>query len=215
MSKLEERSNESHMGPPQDDSSAETETRSAKRDEPISYVSHNFASMNRAIDNQIQKQELMSVIYRSQRYENSTRTVFYVVSTLSIAALTAVLIWWLLNPGGPTFTAIAPVQGDVLALQSLSDTESVSGAEGGFIDTSFTVFHRNLTPSGDYVVTGKTYASDNLNLPYEQYCYLESADANGELSAKPLASYDGGDFKAETSEAIFINLAEQYCRFSS
>lgn len=194
--------------------SASGDTDKTSKDAPYSYVSHNFASMNRAIDNQIQKQELMSVIYRSQRYENSTRTLFYVVSTISIAALTGVLIWWLLNPNGPQFTTISPVQGDITALKSLSDVERVDGIEGGFIDTSFTVFHRNLTPSGDYVVTGKTYASDNLNQPYEQYCYLESADANGELSAKPLASYDGSDFKTETSEAIFVKLAEQYCRFS-
>jgi len=137
-----------------------------------SYTSHDFDSMNRAIDNQIQKQELMSVIYRGQRYENSSRTILFLVSTIAITALTATLIWWLVAPGQPSFRGAYTVSEDNQALQTLSGHERVEGSEAPFIDTSFTVFHRNLTPSGDYVVTGKTYAPSDLKKPSEQYCYL-------------------------------------------
>jgi len=180
----------------------------------FSYVSHNFDSMNRAIDNQIQKQELMSVIYRTQRYEKSTRTVFYVVASVAIIALTATLIWWLMRSPPPAYLTRPIATESRQALQSLSSTETVSGADAPFINTSFTVFHRNMTPTGDSVVTGKTYAPENLNQPYEQYCYLETATDQGALSGIPLASYDGDRFTQENTDAQMITLAERYCRFT-
>lgn len=178
------------------------------------YVSHNFDSMNRAIDNQIQKQELMSVIYRTQRYEKGTRTVFYVVATIAIVALTATLIWWLLNTSPVPLTLDLPAIDDRKALQTLSGNADSAGADAGFINTSFTVFHRNLTPSGDHVVTGKTYAPENLDQPYEQYCYLETANAQGALNAIPLASFDEQAYREETQDANLLKLINRYCRFT-
>jgi len=202
------------MANDKDANSISNSSEDSSGDAPHSYTSHNFDSMNRAIDNQIQKQELMSVIYRGQRYENSSRTVLFLVSTLAITALTATLIWWLIAPGQPSFRGAYTVNEDNQALQTLSGQERVEGSEAPFIDTSFTVFHRNLTPSGDYVVTGKTYAPSDLKKPSEQYCYLEAANATGELSGKPLAAYNGNEFVMETVEPIFVDLATAYCRFT-
>lgn len=190
------------------------QNQSSGTEAPHSYTAHNFEAMNRAIDTQIQKQELMSVIYRNQRYENSTRTILFVVSAISIASLSAALIWWLLFPGHPSYQQRLSINDDNPALITLSGQEQINGDDAPFIDTSFTVFHRNLTPSGDYVVTGKTYVPNDLNTPNEQYCYLEAANPKGELSAKPLAAYEGEQFKWETTEPLFIELAEDYCRFS-
>ncbi len=183
-------------------------------DRDYDYVSHNFDAMNRAIDNQVQKQELMTFIYRTQRYEKSTRTVFFVVASIAIVALTATLIWWLLQATPPSYPVAPANSENRQALQSLSSTEQIQGEDAPFINTSFTVFHRNLTPSGDHVVTGKTYAPENLNRPYEQYCYLETATSQGGLSGVPLASYDGEHFTQETDDANMVKLAERYCRFS-
>ena len=200
--------------------SAEAPKHSKPAEKAYSYTSHNFDSMNRAIDNQIQKQELMSAIYRNQRYENSTRTIFYVVSTICLAALTAGLLWWLIM--GPGQGLVAPITGtpsqaliESSSLATLSASETQTGEDADFIDTSFTVFHRNLTEAGDYVVTGKTYTPSELKLPYEQYCYLESATNSGELAARPLASYAGNEYKLETDEDIFVRLAARYCRFTA
>lgn len=196
--------------------SEESPKRAPGASEPeYAYVSHNFDSMNRAIDTQIQKQELMSVIYRNQRYENSTRTIFYVVASLSIAALTAVLIWWLLGAGAPNFSSVTLFPQDQVALQTLSQQETIQGEDAPFIDTSFTVFHRNLTESGDTVVTGKTFTPNALAYPDEQYCYLESANSRGELAAKPLAAYEGSRFRMETEDPLLLKLAAQYCRFTT
>lgn len=190
------------------------------------YTSHNFEAMNRAIDNQVQKQELLSGIYRDQRSESATRTLLFAVSSICLVLLTGTLLWWLLlGPGkhlvSPVLVSKPLTVSDEVTLENtkslatLSAQETPSGAEAGFIDTSFTVFHRNLTEAGDYVVTGKTYAPGQLNLPYEQYCYLESASENGELAAQPLAAYEGRDYKLETEQEIFVRLAAQYCRFTA
>jgi len=182
--------------------------------EPERYVSHNFDAMNRAIDNQVQKQELMSIIYRTQRYEKGTRTFFYVIASVCLLVLTGAILWWLTSTPGIQLAPSPLLAQDEQALLVLSEQEQITGDDAGFINTSFTVFHRNLTPSGDYVVTGKTYAPENLRQPYEQYCYLESAGPSGELAAKPLASYDETDFKLETEDAIFVKLVERFCRFT-
>ena len=103
---------------------------------------------------------------------------------------------------------------DVEGLQSLSQIETVSGDDAPFIDTTFTVFHRTLTPSGEAVVTGKTYAPSALDAPYEQYCYLESSGKGGLLEAKPLAIADLGKVTLETEESGLVLYAQQYCQFS-
>lgn len=213
QSELDPAQEAEHASAPLNGPGPEQEAETA--DAQYSYVSHNFDSMNRAIDNQIQKQELMSLIYRTQRYEKSTRTVFYVVATLAISALTVTLIWWLFNAQPTAFTLDMPALEDRQALQTLSTNAQPSGSDAGFINTSFTVFHRNLTPSGDHVVTGKTYAPENLDQPYEQYCYLESANAQGALNAIPLASYDESAFTQETSDSNLSKLIPRYCRFTA
>jgi hypothetical protein len=144
---------------------------------------------------------------------------------LSVIALTAAIIYWLLYQNNGSF--IPPwehkvTQEDGLrdrntysALDTLSRQEQApSSAEQSFINTSFTVFHRTLLPTGEYAVTGKTFQPDDLRKPSEQYCYLEKNQKGGNLSANPLAIIQKGDFILETEEPELINFARRYCQFS-
>lgn len=185
------------------------------------YTSHNFESMNRAIENEVEKQEMWTALYQNHRVEKGARILFYGLSSVCVVALTATLIWWLLIPANIEFQSrLVDVVGYSSketngSLKTLSQQESVSGSEAPFINTSFTVFHRTLTPSGDEVVTGKTYQPKALEFPDEQYCYLESASAQGILEAIPLAIYEKGKIVLETKDESLISYAEAYCRFSS
>ena len=184
------------------------------------YTSHNFDSMNRAIDNEVQKQEMWTALYRNHRMEKGSRIVFNVLTTLCVLALTATIIWWLMFPANPQYHLREGVVGNVAilgaeaGLEEISKSETVEGSEAPFINTTFTVFHRALTPSGEEVVTGKTYEPGSLAFPVEQYCYLESRGKNNSLQAKPLAIFDAGEIILETKAQGLIEYAEVYCRFS-
>lgn len=184
------------------------------------YTSHNFDSMNRAIDNEVHKQEVWTALYHNHRVEKAARIVFYALTSICVVALTVTIIWWLLVPASYQFNSqslVFPNAGTLNPakdLEVLSQQERVDGAEAPFINTSFTVFHRTLTPSGEEVVTGKTYLPTTLAFPDEQYCYLESSAQNGALEAKPLAIFDSGEIVLETRDEGLIDYAEKYCRFT-
>ena len=184
------------------------------------YTSHNFESMNRAIENEVEKQEVWTALYHNHRVEKAARILFYGLASICVLALTVTIIWWLLVPANYQFKSQLVDMPDSIGLNTFTDLEALSqqekvlGPDAPFINTSFTVFHRTLTPSGEEVVTGKTYLPTALNFPDEQYCYLESANQSGVLEAKPLAIYAAGEIILETASESLINYAEQYCRFT-
>ena len=53
--------------------------------------------------------------------------------------------------------------------------EDIPAEEKAFIETSFTIFHSSIIPSGESVVTGKRYSPENISKPSYQYCYLRSS----------------------------------------
>jgi hypothetical protein len=196
-----------------------------KNKQGFTFVSHNFEAMNKAIDTEVEKRFEITELYQYQQTSRRTLIFLHITLSLSVIALTAAIIYWLLYQNNGSF--IPPwehkvTQEDGLrdrntysALDTLSRQEQApSSAEQSFINTSFTVFHRTLLPTGEYAVTGKTFQPDDLRKPSEQYCYLEKNQKGGNLSANPLAIIQKGDFILETEEPELINFARRYCQFS-
>lgn len=190
----------------------------------FSFVSHNFEAMNKAIDTEVEKRFEITELYQYQQTSRRTLILLHITLSLSVLALTAAIIYWLFyhNNGGlilPTESLSIHEHGardrnTYSVLDTLSQQEQAPTAEQSFINTSFTVFHRTLLPTGEYAVTGKTFQPDNLRLPSEQYCYLEKNQQGGKLSATPLAVVEKGKFELETELPELINYAKRYCQFS-
>mgnify|MGYP000273455867 CR=1 FL=1 len=187
-----------------------------------SYISHNFEAMNRAIDTQVNSRFELNELYRYQPTSRLTLMFLHITTGLSVLAVTSVLIWWLISPSTQSSYQVLPTPNnsamsdksteDVLSI--ISKQEQPDETERIYIDTSFTVFHRTLIPSGEYVVTGKTYQPDQLSFPDDQYCYLEKTQSSEKLSGLPLASINKGDFTLETDIKELISFARKYCQFS-
>ncbi|MFT6903606.1 MAG: hypothetical protein ACJAS1_000250 [Oleiphilaceae bacterium] len=196
-----------------------------KSKEGFTFVSHNFEAMNKAIDTEVEKRFEITELYQYQQTSRRTLMLLHVTLSLSVIALTAAIIYWLFYQNNGDF--IPPWEHKVTkedglrdrntysALDTLSQQEQAPpSSEQSFINTSFTVFHRTLLPTGEYAVTGKTFQPDDLRKPSEQYCYLEKNQKGGKLSANPLAIIEKGDFILETEEPELINFAKRYCQFS-
>tara|TARA_R110002072_G_scaffold101568_1_gene223685 strand:- start:50659 stop:51291 length:633 start_codon:yes stop_codon:yes gene_type:complete len=206
------------------DNEFNSDKKSEQSKEDISVVSHNFEAMNKAIDTEVEKRFEISELYQYQQTSRRTLMLLHVTLSLSVILLTAAIIYWLFyhNSNGlmpPNTLAISQEDGlrnrnTYSALDTLSQQEHTSSAEQNFINTSFTVFHRTLLPTGEYAVTGKTFQPDNLRIPSEQYCYLEKNKQGGNLNASPLAIVDSGKFILETEETELIHYAKRYCQFS-
>jgi hypothetical protein len=188
-------------------------------------VSHNFEAMNRAIDTQVDKQLELSSLYEFQQTSRRTQVIMHITISLCFLALTATAIWWLLSSSGHIVAgnisyadrieskAVDRKTIDALKVISKSQTP-VNNADQAFINTSFTVFHRTLISTGEYVVTGKTYQPSDLNRPYEQYCYLEQNQNSQQLSGQALSYIENGELVLETEDKAMIELAKRYCQFS-
>lgn len=183
------------------------------------YVTHNYDAMNRAIDTEVDRRIEISELYHYEGSSRRTLMLLHVVTSLSVVAVAVAVIFWLYHQPA-TSVDYVPVnttafdQSTTDALKVISAQESLSEKEQPFIDTSFTVFHRTLISTGEYVVTGKTYAPDDLSYPQEQYCYLEKAQSSEGLSGEPLAAFEEHQFMLETEDLELIGLARKYCQFT-
>ena len=201
------------------------ETEELKESEARTYVAHNYEAMNRAIDTQVDKQFELSELYRFQQTSRRTLMFMHITVSLCLILLSATVIWWLVTP----VNRLPPPQINTteLKLSASSDRDTIdalkviSGVEDQqnnpeqvFINTSFTVFHRTLIPTGEYVVTGKTYRPENLHSPHEQYCYLEKSQSSEKLSGSPLAYVENKEIILETNEKELISFAKRHCQFS-
>lgn len=194
--------------------------------EAFTFVSHNFEAMNKAIDTEVEKRFEISELYQNRQSPRRTLMFLHVTLSLSVIALTTAIIYWLFYQNNGSF--IPPWENTASqesglrdrntysALDTLSHQAQTTSAdtEQSFINTSFTVFHRTLLPTGEYAVTGKTFQPDDLRKPSEQYCYLEKNNKGGNLSATPLAVIEKGSFILETEEPELMRYAKRYCQFS-
>jgi len=190
--------------------------------EPEDYVSHNFEAMNRAIDTEVDKRVELNSLYQHQQTSRKTLMILHLTLSFCVICITATVIWWLLNPNqkGLEQVTLTPNNSAAFdrsthdALNIISKQEEQKEAERSFINTSFTVFHRTLIPTGEYVVTGKTYLPQELSYPDEQYCYLEQSESSSGLSGEPLAAINEGHLVLETDDKALIAFAKKYCQFS-
>lgn len=187
----------------------------SEHDKTFDYVTHNYDAMNRAIDTEVDRRFEISELYRYEGSSRRTLMFMHIVVSLSVLAATAALIWWLFHQ--PVMAPVYDASFDrstADALAVISRQENPGAAAQPFIDTSFTVFHRSVMSTGEFVVTGKTYQPDNLSFPSEQYCYLERAQSSSGLSGEPLAVISEGEFTLETEKPDLILFAKKYCKFS-
>jgi len=202
-----------------------SQDRSSRDSAPEDFVSHNFDAMNHAIDTEVDKRLELNSLYQHQQTSRKTLMILHLTVSFCVISITATVIYWLLNPN----TQSIPNQDQVTltpnntaafdrsttdALNIISQHEEQKEAERNFINTSFTVFHRTLIPTGEYVVTGKTYLPHELSYPDEQYCYLEKSESSAGLAGEPLAAINEGHLVLETHDKTLISFAEKFCQFS-
>lgn len=211
------------MSDPNSDLPQDKSSESILQDQrPDDYVTHNYAAMNRAIDTEVDRRVEISELYRYEGRSRRSLMVMHLATSLSVVAVAVALIFWLYYPpvtsleGASQASVSSPAlnRNTSEALALISAQETLELKDKPFINTSFTVFHRTLISTGEYVVTGKTYAPDNLSYPEEQYCYLEKTQSNTGLSGEPLAAFEDHQFMLETEDLELINFARKYCQFS-
>jgi len=189
--------------------------------EPHKYTTHNFEAMNRAIDTEVDRRFEISELYRYEGSSRQSLMFMHITTGLAVIAVASAVIWWLFSTPGSLKNIEAQSYTTVFdrstsdALGVISELEKPGGEEQTFINTSFTVFHRTLIPTGEYVVTGKTYQPDNLKYPDDQYCYLEKSQSASGLSGEPLASITEGDLILETENVELIHFTRKYCQFTN
>jgi hypothetical protein len=148
--------------------------------------------------------------------------IMHLATSLSVVSVAVAVIFWMYFPPSTPTVEASQVTGSSPALnRSTSDALAIISKQESpelknkpFIDTSFTVFHRTLITTGEYVVTGKTYVPDDLSYPDEQYCYLEKIQSNSGISGEPLAAFEDHQFMLETEDLELIDFARKYCQFS-
>lgn len=192
--------------------------------EAFSFISHNFEAMNKAIDTEVEKRFEITELYQNQQTPKRTLMLLHITLSLSVIALTTAIIYWLFSQNSGRFSppwehTLSQESGlldrnTYAVLDTLSQHEQAPSSEQNFINTSFTVFHRTLLPTGEYAVTGKNFQPNELKKPSEQYCYLERNKDGGSLNATPLAIIEQGSFILETDEPELISYAKRYCQFS-
>lgn len=100
--------------------------------------------------------------------------------------------------------------------QDISNTtlkqENNQVVKGEYIQTSFTIFHHAQAANGEVVTTGKTYSPENIKVPINQFCYLQSPD-DQIVGGKSIANYGEFGFELTASDAYEKQLANKYCLF--
>ena len=202
---------------------SESEKPADNKPEGFSFTAHNYEAMNRAIDTEIEKRHEISSLYHYQSSSRRTLMLLHITISLCVLTLTTAIIYWLFHQGNvemkspwtePTAEQSLREHETHSALSTLSTQETGPEEERAFINTSFTVFHRTLIPSGEYVVTGKTFQPDQLSQPSEQYCYLEKSQNSEAVSGLPLAVVEDKKMILETEVPELIRYARRYCQFS-
>lgn len=98
----------------------------------------------------------------------------------------------------------------------ISKQETFPEEELTFIETTFTIFHSTIIPTGESVVTGKEYDPQNITSPSHQYCYLRSeiGDSSFKSSVTELANFKDGSIRYFTTDNYLNELVDSYCVFN-
>ena len=80
------------------------------------------------------------------------------------------------------------------------------------MDKEYTAFMKVQADSGEIIVTGRKFVSDDLSKPYLQYCYLEGAGR--QLTGLQLAELNSdGSLEFFQEDETLRRYANDYCRF--
>jgi len=174
--------------------------------------SHKFDALNEAIDIEVRRTDELTALYKSKKRINIAVIFLYIVAGVSMLLLTITIIYWLLLPNTKNDEdRVGQNKDNSVELKTISNNDKNTKKS---IDTSFTVFTRQLIETGEYVVTGKNYSPDDLKKPTDQYCYIEPITANSGMAGEPIASYFEGNLITETSDKFLLENAINYCQFT-
>jgi hypothetical protein len=174
-------------------------------------VTNNYRYLNKAIDLEVDRYRKIGDYYTSRRFVYLSIVV--VLVCLSLLSLVAAYKLFQ-TPVWERFTQTVTTGGaDSQALEQIFEASDIGVSDDPFISTSFTIFTRSLIETGEYVVTGATYQPEDLDVPFEQYCYLEHSTASGVLSAENLAYVSEGQVNYETDDKFLRGIGESNCRF--
>lgn len=181
----------------------------------VEYTTNDYGPLNRAIDVESEKYRALSKVRLGKAF-----LYFCAGAALLIlsAALAYILIKYLFN--SPDFFSLGASSAESVEeaaiLKSLSDSETAGTQQGttsAMVEREFTSFTKVQAESGEMVVTGKKFSSENLGKPFLQYCYLEGASEG--LSGIQLAELlPDGTIEFFQENKTLNRYAQQYCRFT-
>lgn len=176
----------------------------------FSHVENNFEYINKAVDYEVDRYKEIAEYYKSRKWINIA--ICSAIFALAIS-LTGLAYWFFRTPVDYRFTnTLTDTSQIVESLQEISD-QVLSAQEQPSISTSFTVFTRVASDTGEVVVTGKTFNPADLSSPEEQYCYLEKLTNFGDVSAINLAYARSEKIEYDTQDSDLIKIAELNCSF--
>lgn len=175
-------------------------------------TSHNFNSMNKAIDIEVEKRNELSRLYTSQKNMNRSTMYLYICASLCLLIITASLVYWLffIETKNQEQNFKANTDNSASLKKIAKNDKSIKES----INTSFTVFQRTQIETGEYVVTGKNFSPKDLITPEDQYCYIEPMTADYGLAGEPVARMVKKDLSIETTNEFLIKNALPHCQFS-
>jgi len=175
----------------------------------INNESQNYDAIDQAAKSELSKFQALTALFRAHYLKSKALTFLYTCLGVSAVVIAIAVVYWLFIK-----TPVAPISKresrlETAALKNLASKEPSEP----MIETSFTVFSRVVTDTGEIVVTGKSYRKERLNTPYEQYCYLESVNSEVDIKAIRLAEVVDNKINSLTKDKLFLEFGLLYCRF--
>lgn len=181
----------------------------------VEYTVNNYGPLNKAVEVESEKYRALSKVRLGKAF-------LYFCAGAALLILAASLAYGLIRYlfSAPDFFLSGATSSEGLEesrmLQSLSNNEAARTLPDGtsaMIEREFTSFTKVQAESGEMVVTGKKFASENLQKPFLQYCYLEGT--SGGLSGIQLAErLSDGTIELFQDDITLNRYARQYCRFT-
>ena len=182
----------------------------------IEFGESDFSAVERAIQLERDKSLMGLDLMRRTWWERWGHTFLYVCGGIALLVIAASIAYWAwrYEPNTtviqePAKAAFPTEEAENRALDEL-DQSNYSVAS---VDTSFVVFNELVDDYGRIIVTGRKFEPTDLEVPVEQYCYLEVPSDSG-LESITLAEYSSGLLNVVTVDSELSRLIEPYCNFT-
>ena len=200
-------------------------------------VTHNYSSVNRAIDTEIDK-------YRAHNRLRYSKVFLNLCAGLGLLILMLAIAWYIIGAASMreasknvrevqseflengdaeqlllTETVLSTpeenleIREDLQSLESRDETNLVQQEADVLLppERQYTVFTSVITDTGETIVTGRNFEVGEWDKPYSQYCYL---DLPGLVGGTQIVGLDGaGQITLHTTDDTLVNFAREYCRF--